>query len=325
MKRAESEPATVLTLTLNPAVDESTSVDQVVAERKLRCDAPTFDPGGGGINVARVIAELGGRARALWTRGGPAGARLEGLLNDALLDHRPLAIAGDTRNHLIIFERSSGRQFRFGMPGPRLTTDEIDACLDAIASADPAPAYLVLSGSLPAGVPADLYGRFVDAAPSGCRVVLDTSGDALAGGTAAGPFLIKPNVRELGQLAGVAVDEEREIRAAALRVLARSAVEVVVTSLGAAGATATTRDAHWHVRAPTVRSRSAVGAGDSMVGALIVALTRGWGLHEAVRYGVAAGTAAVLTPGTELCRRADVERLYDGMRREGGRFTPVVD
>ncbi len=285
----------------------------MVAERKLRCDDPTFDPGGGGINVARVVVELGGRARASWTCGGPVGTRLRGLLDAAGLDHRAVPIEGDTRQHLIVSERSSGRQFRFGFPGPPLSESEVEACLEVVRSADPVPAYLVLSGSLPADAPEDLYARFVRAAPRGCRVVLDTNGTALARGQAAGVYLIKPNVRELGQLAGVVVEEESQIRGVARRLIDEGTVEVVVTSLGAAGVMATTRTDHWHVRAPTVKARSAVGAGDSMVGGIVFALSRGWRLEEAIRYGVAAGSAAVLTPGTELCRRADVERLYRGM------------
>lgn len=300
-------------MTLNPAVDQISAVDQVVAERKLRCDDPTFDPGGGGINVARVVAELGGRVRASWTRGGPGGSRLQALLDAAGLDHAAVPIEGDTRQHLIVSERSSGRQFRFGFPGPHLSEDEIEACLETVRAAEPTPAYLVLSGSLPAGAPDDLYARFVRAAPPGCRVVLDTNGTALAHGQAAGVYLIKPNVRELGQLAGVTVEEESQIRDVARRLIDEGTVQVVVTSLGAGGVMATTREDHWHVRAPTVKARSAVGAGDSMVGGIVFALSDGWPLEEAVRYGVAAGSAAVLTPGTELCRREDVERLYGKM------------
>jgi 6-phosphofructokinase 2 len=300
-------------VTLNPTVDQISAVDQVVAERKLRCDDPTFDPGGGGINVARVVVELGGRARASWTRGGPGGARLQALLDAKGLDHVAVPIEGDTRQHLIVSERSSGRQFRFGFPGPRLSEAEIEACLETVRSAEPTPGYLVLSGSLPADAPEDLYARFVRAAPRGCRVVLDTNGDALAHGQAAGVYLIKPNVRELGHLAGVRVEEESQIRDVARRLIDEGTVEVVVTSLGAGGVMATTQGDHWHVRAPTVKARSAVGAGDSMVGGIVFALSHDWPLEEAVRYGVAAGSAAVLTPGTELCRRQDVERLFGGM------------
>ena len=287
-----------------------TAVDHVVAERKLRCDAPNAEPGGGGINVARVVRALGGGATALWTRGGTTGARLAALLDAIGLDHRPLAIAGETREHLIVYERSSGRQFRFGMPGPALDEAEQAACLDAIAALDPAPAYLVLSGSLPDAVPDALYARFVRAAPSGCRVVLDTSGAALAAGVAAAPFLVKPNRNELAALTGGPVDDVAEVRAAAHRLIDAHGMGAVVVSLGAGGALACAANGDWRAVAPPVRVRSAVGAGDSMVAGMVVALQRGDSLAEALRWGVAAGTAAVLTEGTQLCRPEDVARLH---------------
>ena len=143
--------------------------------------------------------------------------------------------------------------------------------------------------------------------------MLDTNGTALAHGLTAGVYLIKPNLRELGELAGVPLEGEDQVHDVARRLIDTGRVEVVVTSLGAAGVMATTRDHHWHVRAPTVKPRSAVGAGDSLVGGVVFGLARGWPLVEAIRYGVAAGSAAVLTPGTELCQHEDVERLYRGM------------
>lgn len=307
----------VVTLTLNPAVDKSISVDQVVPERKLRSDRPVFEPGGGGINVARVLRELGVPAEAHWTRGGPTGARLEALLDEMGLEHHPLVIAGETRENLIVFERSTGQQFRFGTPGPELTAAELAALEERVARIDPRTPYLVLSGSLPEGVPADVYAVMARSAPAGCRVVLDTSGEALRRGLEAPVFLVKPNVRELGQLAGVPIEDDTQIRDVARTLIGAGQAEVVVTSLGAGGATATTADDHWFVRAPTVPIRSAVGAGDSMVGGIVAALARGRGLREAIRYGVAAGAAAVKTDGTQLCRRADVEALDERMAAEG--------
>jgi len=308
----------VVTLTLNSAVDKSISVERVVPERKLRSDRPVLEPGGGGLNVARVLRELGVAARGHWTRGGPTGARLQQLLDAAGLDHRAIPIADETREHLIVFERSTGQQYRFGTPGPQLSAAEVAACEAVVAGLDPATPYLVLSGSVPEGVPDDVYARLARATPAGCRVVLDTSGPALAAGLLAPVFLVKPNVRELGQLAGEPIESDDQVRAVARRLIARRSVEVVVTSLGAAGAMATTADDHWHVRAPTVKIRSAVGAGDSMVGGIVAALAQGRPLREAIRYGVAAGAAAVKTDGTQLCRRSDVEALDAGMAAAGG-------
>jgi 6-phosphofructokinase 2 len=303
----------VVTVTLNPAVDMSTATEYVVADRKLRCDTRTFDPGGGGINVARVLRELGVPALAIWTRGGLPGQRLEALLDGTGIEHRAIPIEGDTRDHLMVVEGSSGRQFRFNLPGPILTAAELEACVATVADLDPVPPYLVLSGSLPKGAPEDFYARLARAAPAGCKVVLDTSDAALARGIEAPLFLVKPNAGELARLAGIELEGEHHIRDVARALIRHGGVEVVITSLGPAGATATTIDEHWHVAAPTVNLRSAVGAGDSMVGGIVAALARGRSLADAIRYGVAAGTAAVKTDGTQLCRRADVERLYASM------------
>ena len=305
--------ATVVTLTLNPALDMSTAVDHVVVNRKLRCDTRTFDPGGGGINVARVLHELEVPALALWTRGGPSGTRLEALLDEAGIEHRAIPIERETRDAVMVVERSSGNQYRFNFPGPRLSEGELEACLEHVTNLDEGLGYLVLSGSLPLGAPGDFYAQLARAAPEGCKVILDTSDAALHGGLEGPIYMIKPNVGELSRLAGQEIEGEPDIRDVARSFIEQSGVEVVVTSLGPAGASATTADDHWHVIAPSVQTRSAVGAGDSMVGGIVAGLAREWSLHDAIRLGVAAGTAAVKTEGTQLCRRADVERLFDAM------------
>lgn len=303
----------VVTLTLNPAVDMSTSTQYVVGDRKLRCDTRVVEPGGGGINVARVLHGLGVDTLAWWTRGGDVGERLGHLLDDAGVPHRPIAIAGETREHLTVLERASNRQFRFNLPGPALSPSELEACVEVVRGLDPETPFLVLSGSLPEGAPVDTYARLAEAAPERCKVVLDTSGAALEAGATARVFMVKPNVNELSALAGTVVEDEEQIRDVARSLLRRGGVEVVVTSLGAGGATATTLDEHWHVHAPTVRFRSAVGAGDSMVGGMVAALARGASLREAIRTGVAAGAGTVTRPGTQLCTRDDVERLLAQM------------
>jgi len=302
----------IVTLTLNPAVDKNTSIDRVVAEDKLRCNAPSREPGGGGINVSRVVRRLGGASRALYTSGGPPGEMLGGLLADEGLDHRPLPVTDWTRENLIVSEISTGRQFRFGMPGPTLTAAEVEAGLEALRTLGPAPEYLVASGSLPPGVPSDTYTAVAKTARAlGARPILDTSGAALREARAAGWYLLKPNLRELQQLAGRTLETDPERIEAARGFIKQGWCEGIVLSMGAAGALLVTAEETLHVRSPTVPIESRVGAGDSMVGGLVLALSRGWPLPDAVRFGVAAGAAAVMTPGTELCRRTDTERLYE--------------
>lgn len=311
----------IVTLTLNPAVDKNSTVEQVVPERKLRCGPPEHHPGGGGINVARAITALGGSATAYWTRGGAIGDLLEQSLDREGIIHHPIAIKSMTRENLVVFENSSGQQFRFGMPGAPLTEEEVQACLARLSAINPAPEYLVLSGSLPPGVVGSLYTHIARAMPASTRVVLDTSGPPLQLGLESPVYLIKPNVHELEQLAGRSVEHDSQIREVARSLIDDGRVQVVVTSLGSAGVALTTADEFLQIRAPTVKIRSKVGAGDSMVAGIVLALSRGKSIVDAVHFGVAAGSAAVMTEGTELCRREDTQRLYQEMTRTRGQQT----
>lgn len=306
----------IVTLTLNPAVDKISSIPQVVAERKLRCEPPRYDPGGGGLNVARAIQKLGGQATAYWTCGGPLGQLLAERLDAEDVLHRPIPIQAMTRENLIVFEQSTGHQFRFGMPGARLTSDEVERCLRTLRELDPAPDFLVLSGSLPPGAPEDFYARVVRESPAECRVILDTSGPPLHRGIEGGVYLIKPNVRELSDLAGKDLLEDAEIHEVARGLISSGKVQVVVTSLGSAGVVVVTGQHCENIRAPTVKVHSKVGAGDSTVAGIVWGLAQEKDVLDAARLGVAAGSAAVMTEGTELCRQEDVWRLYEEMTRK---------
>jgi 6-phosphofructokinase 2 len=309
--------SSIATLTVNPAVDKNSRVEQVLAEAKLRCDRPSREPGGGGLNVARAIQRLGGTAQAYYTAGGPIGEVLGGLLAEEGQEHHALPVSGWTRENFIVYEGQSGQQYRFGMPGPELTEDEWRGCLERIETLEPAPDYLVASGSLPPGVPDDFYNRMARAAAQrGIRVVVDTSGKALRRGVQGHVFLVKPNVRELSELVGEDLAGEQQQLEAARALIEQGRCEVVVLSLGAGGALLITANGREHVRTPTVPIRSKVGAGDSMVAGIVLGLSRGLDLADAVRYGVAAGAAAVMTPGTELCRREDTERLFGQMMED---------
>lgn len=304
-------PATIETLTLNPAVDKNTSLDHVAAERKLRCAPPRFEPGGGGINVSRAIRKLGGASSAFFLSGGPTGRLLEELLAKEGIDRHPFAVPGRTRENLNVTEEATGRQFRFVFPGPEVPSEAWRRCLDAVEALDPPPAYLAASGSLPPGLPTDAYARVAEVVrPRGTRVIVDTSGPALRATLRAPVYLLKPNLKELATLAGKPLEDEASVERETRKLIAEGRCEAVVVSLGGGGALLATREGLYRFHAPAVPIRSKVGAGDSMVAGLTLALARGRPLPEAVRFGVAAGTAAVMTPGTELCRRADVERLF---------------
>jgi 6-phosphofructokinase 2 len=307
----------IVTLTMNPSIDINSSVDHVVAERKLRCKPPRYEPGGGGINVSRAIQILGGESLALYPAGGYYGRMLQDLLDREGLNHSSFPIRGLTRETLIISEESTGQQFRFGMPGPTFGEAEWQHCLDRLFSLDPKADYVVASGSLPPGVPKDFYARIGNWSKGhGGKVIVDTSGEALHLALEAGVYLIKPNMRELGELANHEIEDEVELERVAMEMVERGKSEVVVVSLGAAGALMVSKDGYEHFRTPTVPIKSKVGAGDSMVAGIARSLAQGKTLREAVRFGVAAGAAAVMTPGTELCRREDTERLYQQMRAD---------
>ncbi len=304
----------IITLNMNPAIDKSTTTEHVIAERKLYCGPVSYEPGGGGVNVSRAIKKLGGESLLIYPAGGMSGIMLNELLEQEGIDKLPLSIKGITRENLIVLEEATGRQFRFGMQGPKLDNEEWEQCIKELCKGNPAPDYLVASGSLPLGVPADFYARVARIGKEmGAKVIIDAAGNALAQALNEGVYLIKPNVREFRELAGKDIKEEYEIAEAAQEMVRSGQCEVVVISLGAAGALLISRDIVEHIVPPTVPIISKVGAGDSMVAGIVLSLSRGKKLREAALYGIAAGSAAVMTPGTELCRKEDTERLYAKM------------
>jgi 6-phosphofructokinase 2 len=296
---------------MNPALDKSAEVGRVVPEDKLRCQGPRFDAGGGGINVARAVTEMGGNATAIFLAGGWSGDRLSALLEEEGVTSNPIAVSRETRENLVILETETCQQFRFGMPGPEIDPSEGERVLETLSALDPVPDFVVISGSAPPGIPDDFYEDIAEAAGQhGSKVIVDAHGELLSQALSAHPFLIKPNLRELGQLAGREMESDEQIEAAARKLVDEGRCEICMVSLGAGGALWTSAEGIYRLRAPTVRIRSKVGAGDCTVAGIVLALSRGWTERQALALGVAAGAAAVMTPGTELCRREDVDRLY---------------
>lgn len=307
--------STVVTLTLNPAVDLWFSVDRMVAGPKLRCHDVRRDPGGGGVNVARVIRRLGGKALAMVAAGGAAGAELEAMLRRERVPAMILPIAGDTREDVTAEDRSTGAEYRFVMPGPSLRPRESSAFLAAVEGLDPAPGILVASGSLPAGAATGLYRRIATwARERGVKFALDASGKALREGLAAGVWLAKPNLAELEALHGGPLPDTQVRLVACRAIVDHGGAQIVALSMGDQGALVVSRTEAWHAKAPKVRLVSTIGAGDSFTGGLIHALAAGLPVSEALRWAVAAGTATLLTPGTGLCRTSDVGALCERVR-----------
>lgn len=302
----------IVTLTLNPAVDKSSSIQRVLAEHKLRCDQPNFEPGGGGINVSRAIKKLGGESVAVFPKGGPTGELLEMLLNKEGITIDSVELKEWTRENFIVVEKETNHQYRFGMPGPSLDENEWKTCLDKVTNSCKGVDYLVASGSMPKGVPVDFYAKLArEASKNNVRFILDSSGEALQAAVKEKIFLLKPNLNELGILVGSKLDHVHEQEDAAMEVIHRGNIEVLCVSLGPAGALLASKDGILHVSAPSIKKKSTVGAGDSMVAGIVYSLSQGKSQLEAIRYGVACGTAATMNSGTELCKKEDVERLYN--------------
>lgn len=301
----------VLTITLNPAVDVYTSLKRIAPTHKLRCDTERRDPGGGGINVARVISRLGGDVTALFAAGGPIGDYLQQLVRAEDVASCVVPITGVTRESFTVRETDTQSEYRFVLPGPSMAADEFENCMTAIAKMSSAR-YIVASGGLPPGAPEDAHGRIARIAKSsGAKFILDASGEPLRHGLQEGVFLVKPNMRELGDLVGESLLDESSAVAAARRLIAAGNAEIVAVSRGSDGATIITADEAWSAAAVNVRVASSVGAGDSFLGGLVWSLGRGDALATAFQFALASGAAALLRPGTELCQASEVEALVD--------------
>ena len=299
----------IITLTLNPTIDGSASAEAVLPLRKIRTSDERYHPGGGGINVARVVKELGGDTLAIYLGGGATGAILDDLLKNVGIASKHIPIKGYTRIAHTVFERSSGQEYRFVPEGPEISADEWDACLSELEALD--FDYVVASGTLPRGLDANAYLRVGEiAARKNARFILDTSGAALRETLNHGVFMIKPNLGELEELVGHPLPDISAQTAAARLLIEQNSAEIVAVTLGMDGALLISKHEAWRAALPHIEAHSAVGAGDSFVGAITLAIAQGRSLDCALAYGVAAGTAAVLSPGAELSRADDVERLY---------------
>lgn len=299
----------IVTLTLNPAVDAACETERVFPRHKIRTIGETHDPGGGGVNAARVLAELGADPLAVVLAGGVTGRFLVELLARDGIACRAVPVAGITRISMTVLERSTGEEYRFVPAGPEISAAELAAAHAALA-AEPHD-WLVMSGSLPRGVADDEYARIAAAeAAMGRLVALDCAGAPLRAALGKGLALIKPSLREFEELVGIALPGTAEQDAAALRLVRQGAAARIAVSLGAEGALLATAAGVLRMPAIPVQVRGAVGAGDSFMAGMVLALARGAGPGEALRWGMAAGAASVMQPGTAHPRRADIERLF---------------
>ncbi len=308
----------ILTITLNPALDLATETEVVRPGVKLRCGPPRTDPGGGGINVARAVRRLGGAAFALVASGGATGAQLQALLAAEGVLTGLLAAPGDTRISLSVADGATGEQYRFMLPGPTWNAADVAISLSMLRSALSPGGYCVLSGSQPPGLGDGFPADFAETcAESGARLVVDTGGRPLAALVAApgpGVEVLRMNHEEAEELAGRVFSTPSETAGFAASLVAKGVARIVVVARGAEGSVMVTDGLRVQGVAPRVEVRSKVGAGDSFVAGLTLALARDLPADEALRHGVAAASAAVMTEGTALCTREDVEMLLPQCR-----------
>ncbi|WP_309642181.1 1-phosphofructokinase family hexose kinase [Flavobacterium sp.] len=304
----------IITLTVNPALDKSAQFSGLIAEQKIRCEEPQFDAGGGGINVSKAIHRLGGESLSIFTSGGPIGSMLEACLQKEAIPTLVIPTKNWTRENFVAFDIHTKLQYRFGFPGATLSEAEQQQIIQILKSTS--SKYLVLSGSLNKKLSADFYQQIVKAIVPETKIIVDTSGDALKKVLESGVYLVKPNVGELAKLIGVEKLEMDEVADAAKKLILKGSAQIVVVSLGPHGAILVTKDQTIVVPAPNVVRKSTVGAGDSMVGAMVWALSKNKPLKEVVQWGVACGSAATMNEGTQLFKVAEAKRLFEWLQKE---------
>ena len=303
-----SKPDVITTVTLNPAIDEAVAIAEFQLGTKNRCALENLDPGGKGINASRVIHRLGGKTIALGFIGGVTGQLLRARLDEEHVLHAFDHVAEATRINVMIYERNTSRRTRLYLDGPHVPADKVASLRTRLAQLPPG-SIVVFGGSVPPGLPSEIYRELVaEVQRHGGKAIVDTSEAALEAVLDARPFLIKPNVEEAEEVLGHEIAGEDAVYAAAQELRSRGAQRVVI-SRGAEGAIGVGPDGAWKAQAPRVDVKSTVGAGDSMVAGLALALSRGKGIPEGLRLGSAAGAATVMVSGTQLCRREDVEAL----------------
>jgi 6-phosphofructokinase 2 len=313
----------IATLTVNPAVDVAAQADEVRPGHKIRTFGERFDPGGGGINVARVVHALGGRTRAVVVTGGVTGRYVEEMLSQAGVPWTAVPIVGATRISFTVRDRGNGTEYRFVPQGPQLEAADCARVLQAIDELE--ADWLVVSGSLPPGVPTDFYAKVArGAAERGIRVALDTSGAALKASLGEHISVLKPSLGEFESIIGRPA-RDPATRATLATGLARSgAASMIALTLGGEGAILATAAGVRDAPALAVRERSGVGAGDSFLAGLVLGLARGETHDRALRLAMATAATAVSHSGTAQVQRFEVEELLAAPPRDAARHEAPI-
>lgn len=298
----------VLTITMNPALDISSKADEVLTDQKIRCETPQYDPGGGGINVARVLTRLGVEVDAHYFAGGVPGEFLKKLLQEEKMHVQCIEMEGNTRENVSIIDQKTGEQYRFVFPGPTLDEKHWKKVLEIAKSDIDDYEFVVASGSLPSGVPKDFYsqlGKIV--LEQGKKYILDTSGEALLEGIQKGATFIKPNQEEFEQMKKhTGTDSNEEL----IRKMFDWGVENIIYTEGGDGTTLLNENGSKQFTPPQIEVNSSIGAGDSFIGGLVAGLTKKYSKEDSVCYGISAASSTLQSAGTELCSKDEVESIH---------------
>jgi 6-phosphofructokinase 2 len=305
----------ILTVTLNPCIDKSSTAEKLKPESKLRCTEVVNEPGGGGINVSKALKKLDAATVALFPAGGNNGSMLCQLLEEEEILYHAVDTKVETRENWIVLENATNNQFRFTFPGRQVQEETIITLVEHIRAFT--PEFVIASGSLPPGLPDYFYGLIVkNAAAVGAKCIIDTSGPALQALQNKKAYMIKPNIGELCKMLNVEWLDKEEVPAAAQQAVRDGYAELIAVSMGPEGAWLVNAEQKFYCPAPKVEKRSTVGAGDSMVAGITYMLQKKSSLRDAIRFGVACGSAATMNQGTQLFKREDAERLYQELLNE---------
>ncbi|PQJ72402.1 1-phosphofructokinase family hexose kinase [Polaribacter butkevichii] len=300
----------VVTLTINPALDKSAKVAEMTPFDKLECSDITYHPGGGGVNISRVLHRLAIDSHCLFPYGGKTGEHLKDLLKAQHINVFATPISIWTRENFAVFDEKTGLQFRFGMPTTPFNEVEMESVEKLINEQVENNDIFVISGSLPVGLPTDYYSKLIqNLTAKGVKVIVDTSGPVFNEVLKNELFLIKPNQKELARLAGVEAQTKEEQEAFALKMVADQIAQYVVVSLGKDGAFIAHKNGIDYVSAPVISVKSTIGAGDSMVAGLIYAITQNETPKNMLRWGVACGVSATLSEGSDLAHKINIDKI----------------
>ncbi len=301
----------IYTVTLNPVLDRELTVPAIEFDAVLRASDLRIDFGGKGLNVSRALAALGTESVALGFVGGPTGRCIVGGLAELGIATDFTWIGGETRTNVSIVSQSERHHLKVNEAGPAITPDEVDALLNQIRRLAQPGDWWVLSGSLPPGVESSIYAEIIQIVQDARgRAILDTSGASLRHACQVGPFLVKPNAVEAGELTGQPVVSPEEVGTAAQLIQAMGVPNVLI-SLGRQGALLRNRSQTWLAVPPQIEERNPIGAGDASVAGLVWALSRQLDWPDALRWSIGCGAAGASLAGTAVGSRNLVAQLAE--------------